>query len=47
VGTLHFLAGGGAVAYHAIGMLCAIAIHAAIIVYANAKKNSMVRGLGL
>ena len=38
------LAGGGAVAYHAIGLLSAIAIHAAIIVYANAKKNSMVRG---
>lgn len=38
------LAGGGTVAYHAIGLLSAIAIHAAIIVYANVKKNSAVRG---
>jgi hypothetical protein len=41
------LAGGGTVAYHAVGLLSALAIHAAIIVYTNAKKNSLVRGSAL
>jgi hypothetical protein len=40
-------AGGGAMAYHAVGLLCAIAIHAAIVVYTNTKKNSIVRGAAL
>lgn len=38
------LSGGGTVAYHGVGVVCAIAIHAALVVYTKAVRNRKVRG---